>query len=290
MLGRFGIWSRELRFGDAAESVESAAELEQLGFGTLWIPGGAGGDILDTVETMLEATAAAVVATGILNVWMHDAAAVAEAHAALDEAHAGRFLLGLGISHAPLIDSDETGLRYAKPLETMTAYLDALDAHAPAGTRPQRVLAALAPKMVELAGRRTLGVHPYMVPVEHTRWVRGVLGDDRLVATELSVVLEPEVERARDEARLDLGLYLTLPNYVNTWRRFGFTETDFEAGGSNRLIDALYARGSAGEVADRVREHLDAGASHVCLRVVTNDLERLPRTEWRELASALQRG
>jgi probable F420-dependent oxidoreductase len=290
MLGRFGIWSRELRFGDAAESVESAAELEQLGFGTLWIPGGAGGDILDTVETMLEATAAAVVATGILNVWMHDAAAVAEAHAALDEAHPGRFLLGLGISHAPLIDSDETGLRYAKPLETMTAYLDALDAHAPAGTRPQRVLAALAPKMVELAGRRTLGVHPYMVPVEHTRWVRGVLGDDRLVATELSVVLEPEVERARDEARLDLGLYLTLPNYVNTWRRFGFTETDFEAGGSNRLIDALYARGSAGEVADRVREHLDAGASHVCLRVVTNDLERLPRTEWRELASALQRG
>jgi probable F420-dependent oxidoreductase len=290
MLGRFGIWSRELRFGDAAESVESAAELEQLGFGTLWIPGGAGGDILDTVETMLEATAAAVVATGILNVWMHDAAAVAEAHAALDEAHPGRFLLGLGISHAPLIDSDETGLRYAKPLETMTAYLDALDAHAPAGTRPQRVLAALAPKMVELAGRRTLGVHPYMVPVEHTRWVRGVLGDDRLVATELSVVLEPELERARDEARLDLGLYLTLPNYVNTWRRFGFTETDFEAGGSNRLIDALYARGSAGEVADRVREHLDAGASHVCLRVVTNDLERLPRTEWRELASALQRG
>jgi probable F420-dependent oxidoreductase len=265
-------------------------ELEQLGFGTLWIPGGAGGDILDTVETMLEATAAAVVATGILNVWMHDAAAVAEAHAALDEAHPGRFLLGLGISHAPLIDSDETGLRYAKPLETMTAYLDALDAHAPAGTRPQRVLAALAPKMVELAGRRTLGVHPYMVPVEHTRWVRGVLGDDRLVATELSVVLEPELERARDEARLDLGLYLTLPNYVNTWRRFGFTETDFEAGGSNRLIDALYARGSAGEVADRVREHLDAGASHVCLRVVTNDLERLPRTEWRELASALQRG
>jgi probable F420-dependent oxidoreductase len=129
-----------------------------------------------------------------------------------------------------------------------------------------------------------------MVPVEHTRWVRGVLGDDRLVATELSVVLEPELERARDEARLDLGLYLTLPNYVNTWRRFGFTETDFEAGGSNRLIDALYARGSAGEVADRVREHLDAGASHVCLRVVTNDLERLPRTEWRELASALQRG
>jgi probable F420-dependent oxidoreductase len=290
MLGRFGIWSRELRFGEAAESVESAAELEQLGFGTLWIPGGAGGDILGTVETMLEATAEAVVATGILNVWMHDAAAVAETHAALDEAHPGRFLLGLGISHAPLIDSDETGLRYAKPLETMNAYLDALDAHAPPGTRPRRVLAALAPKMVELAGRRTLGVHPYMVPVEHTRWVRGVLGDDRLVATELSVVLEPELERARDEARRDLGLYLTLPNYVNTWRRFGFTEEDFEAGGSDRLVDALYARGAAGEVADRVREHLDAGASHVCLRVVTNDLERLPRAEWRELASALQRG
>jgi probable F420-dependent oxidoreductase len=238
---------------------------------------------------MLRATADAVVATGILNVWMHDAAAVAVTHATLDDRYPERFLLGLGISHAPLVDAEQAG-RYTRPLETMTAYLDALDAHAPAGTQPKRVLAALAPKMVELAGRRTLGVHPYMVPVEHTRWVRGALGGDRLVATELSVVLEPDIARARDEARLDLALYLTLPNYVNTWRRLGFTEPDFEAGGSDRLVEALYALGSAGAVADRVREHLDAGASHVCLRVVTNDLERLPRGEWRELASALQRG
>ena len=259
MLGRFGIWSRELRFGDADESVEAAAELQGLGFGTLWIPGGPGGDILDTVETMLRATDEVMVATGILSVWGHDAAAVATTHAALDDGYPGRFLLGLGISHAPLVDADQPG-RYTRPLETMTAYLDALDSHAPPGTRPQRILAALAPRMVELAGRRTLGVHPYMVPVEHTRWVRAALGPARLVATELSVVLEPDLGRARDEARLDLALYLTLPNYVKPGgaRLRGGRVPD---GGSNRLVDALYALGSAGHVADRAREHLDAGAT-----------------------------
>ena len=285
-LGVVGIWSRELRFGDPAEAVEAAAELEELGYGALWVPGGAGGQVLDTVATMLGATRAVVVATGILNVWAHEPREVARIHAELDRSHPERFLLGLGISHAPLVDAEQSG-RYRRPLETMRAYLDALDAHAPAGARPARVVAALAPKMTALAGERTLGVHPYMVPVEHTRLVRTMLGDERLVAPELSVVLEADAERGRREARADLALYLTLPNYTNTWRRLGFSDADLRDGGSDRLIDALYAVGSVEQVARRVRAHIQAGADHVCLRVVTNALERLPRAEWRALADAV---
>jgi probable F420-dependent oxidoreductase len=285
-LGEVGIWSRELRFGDPVEAVEAAAELEELGFGALWIPGGDGGTVLDTVATMLRATRRAVVATGILNVWAHDPEEVARVQAELDHDHPGRFLLGLGVGHAPIVDAHEPG-RYRKPVATMRAYLDALDEHSAADAAPARVVAALAPRMIALARERTLGVHPYMVPVSHTRFVREALGPGRLVAPELSVVLEPDLGRARREARQDLALYLTLPNYTNTWLRLGFTDADLADGGSERLIDALYALGSAGQVAARVREHRDAGADHVCLRVVTNTLERLPRAEWRELAAAL---
>lgn len=285
-LGAVGIWSRELRFGEPAEAVEAAAELEHLGYGALWIPGGAGGPVLETVEAMLRATRQVVVATAILNVWAHDPAEVAGVHADFDRDHPERFLLGLGVSHAPLVDAEEPG-RYRRPLATMRAYLDALEAHAPSGSRPARVLAALGPRMVELARERTLGDHPYLVPVEHTRFVRQALGPDLIVAPELSVVLEPDLERARHEARKDIAFYFTLPNYTNTWKRFGFTDSDLADGGSERLIDALYALGSAEQVAARVREHHDAGADHVCLRVVTNDLERLPRAEWRELAGAV---
>ena len=281
-----GIWSRELRFGDPAESVEAAAELEELGYGALWIPGGSGGTILDTVRTMLAATSNVVVATGILSLWGHEPQEVAETHAALDDSFPERFLLGLGVSHAPIVDAEQEGL-YRKPLTKMREYLDALDSYAPAGTRPARVIAALAPKMIALAGARTLGVHPYMVPVEHTRFVRGALGEGPLVAPELSVVLQPDRNRALHEARIDLALYLALPNYVATWERLGFGDDDFHDRGSDRLVAALYALGSADDVAARVREHHEAGADHVCLRVVTNQLERLPREEWRLLAEAV---
>jgi probable F420-dependent oxidoreductase len=286
VLGRYGIWARELRFGDPNEAVEAAAELEDMGFSALWIPGGGGGDVLDCVETMLAATKSATVATGILNVWAHEPADVAATEARLDAAHGGRFLLGLGVGHARLVDADTPG-RYTRPVETMAAYLDSLDAHTPPHTSPTRVLAALAPRMVALAGRRTAGVHPYMTTVEHTRWVRGELGTEAIVAPALGVVLAGDLDRARAEARLDLALYLTLPNYARTWLRLGFTDGDLADGGSDRLVDALYGLGSAGRVAERVHEHLDAGASHVCLRVVTNQLERLARDEWRALAAAL---
>lgn len=235
---------------------------------------------------MLQSTRHATVATGILNVWAHEPADVAATEARLDAGYGGRFLLGLGIGHARLVDADAPG-RYARPVETMARYLDALDASSPAGARPARVLAALAPRMVELAGQRGLGVHPYMTPVEHTTWVRDELGSGAIVATALGVVLEPDLDRARAEARRDLALYLTLPNYVRTWRRLGYTDADLAGGGSDRLVDALYGLGSPARVAERVHEHLEAGATHVCLRVVTNQPERLARGEWRDLAAAL---
>jgi probable F420-dependent oxidoreductase len=286
VLGPRGIWARELRFGDPVEAVEAAAELEDLGFSALWIPGGGGGDVLDCVETMLRATTTATVATGILNIWGHDAADVAATEARLRARHGERFLLGLGVGHARLVDADAPG-RYARPVVAMAAYLDALDAFATTGAPPVRVVAALAPRMVELARRRTSGVHPYMTTIEHTRWVRGELGSDAIVAPALGVVLEPDPRRARSAARQDLALYLTLPNYVRTWLRLGFTEDDLAGGGTDRLVDALYAHGTAEQVAARVGEHREAGASHVCLRVVTNQLERLPRAEWRTLGAAL---
>ena len=287
-LGPVGIWSAQLRFGDPVQALEAAAELDELGFGALWVPD-IGGPVLETVRSLLGATSRAVIATGILNVWMHAAAEVAEGHAEIEREHPGRFLLGLGISHAPVVDADEPG-RYRRPLTTMREYLDALDA-APAGPPRPRVLAALGPKMVALAGERTDGIHPYLVPVEHTALVREALGPNRIVAPALSVVLEADRHRALDIARADIGaMYLGLPNYTNNWLRLGFTEDDLAGGGSDRLLEALYALGSAEQIAERVRAHLDAGADHVCVRAITahaDDATRLPVEDWRELAPAL---
>ncbi len=287
-LGPVGIWSRQLRYGDPAEALDAAAELDELGYGALWIPD-VGGPVLETARALLRASRRAVVATGILNIWMHEPGEVARDHATLDRDHPGRFLLGLGVGHAPVIDAIEPG-RYRRPLATMRAYLDALDAAAPADSRPARVLAALAPRMVALAGARTLGVHPYLVPPEHTSQLRAALGPDRIVAPALSVVLDDDRVRARDVARRDLAGYLALPNYTNAWRRLGFADGDLSSGGSDRLVEALYALGPLDAVAGRLAEHRAAGADHVCVRVVTghpDDAERLPRQEWRELAALL---
>jgi probable F420-dependent oxidoreductase len=287
-LGRVGIWSRELLFGEAGDMREGAAELEELGYGALWVPGGFDGPLLEICADQLAATREVVVATGILNVFGHDPAAVARGQARIDEAHPGRFLLGIGVGHAKFLDA-RARERSRRPLAVIAEYLDALDRHAPAGRDPARVVAALAPRMVQLARERTLGVHPYMVPVAHTAEVRAALGEGPLVATELSVVLGADRDDLRARARADLALYLTLPNYVRTWGRLGFGEDDLADGGSDRLVDAIYALGTVEHVSARLREHLAAGADHVCLRVVTNAPmaganERLPREAWRELA------
>lgn len=288
-LGRLGIWARELRFGARDDMCAGAAELEQLGFGAIWVPGGYDGPLLEICAEQLAATSEIAVATGILNVFGHDPADVAREHAGIDERFSGRFLLGIGVGHAKFLDA-EAQERSRRPLAVISEYLDALERHAPAGTAPARAVAALAPRMVQLAKERTLGIHPYMVPVEHTAEVRAALGAGPLVLTELSVVLGDDLFELRARAREDLALYLTLPNYVRTWERLGYGGDDLADGGSDRLVDALYALGSVSQVGERVGEHLAAGADHVCLRVVTNAPmlgadEPLPRAQWRQLAA-----
>ncbi|HEV3264546.1 MAG TPA: LLM class F420-dependent oxidoreductase [Acidimicrobiales bacterium] len=284
-LGKVGIWSGEFRSKKAGDAGETAAELEGLGFGALWIPGGAGGDIFGVVARVLDGTRTLPVATGILNVWMHDATEVAAEHARISAAHPDRFLLGLGVSHAMSVEA--TGRPYERPRSVMVHYLDELDAAKTPVGKEERALAALGPKMLELARDRSAGAHPYLTTPEHTRWARTVLGEGPLLAPEQMVVLESDPTAARAVARTMLALYLQLPNYTNNMLRFGFTEVDLADGGSDRLIDGHIAWGGIEAIAGRVREHLDAGADHVCIQVLTGSRDRYPLAEWRELAAIL---
>jgi probable F420-dependent oxidoreductase len=280
-----GIWSGALRYGDPAASAEAAAELEQLGYSALWVPD-VGGDVFGAVANLLGATSTATIATGILNLWMHTAEETASAHAALTAEHGDRFLVGIGVSHAPLIDATEAG-RYRKPYQQMVSYLDGLDAATPPLTPDRRALAALGPKMLELARDRTAGVHPYLVTPEHTGLARAAVGPAALVAPEQAIVLETDPAAARELARLHLSGYLALPNYANNWRRLGFTEDDIAGGGSDRLVDALVAWGDEDAIAARVQEHRHAGADHVCVQVIVADRRALTRDEWRRVAPAI---
>ena len=282
-IGAIGIWSMELRRSEPEVAVEAARELEALGYSTLWFPGGSGGAVLERAGELLAATRRAVVATGILNVWMHDPADVAAGHAELAAAHPGRFLLGVGIGHAPQLEPGQ----WKRPLTTMRAYLDALDAAAKPVPASERILAALGPKMLALAAERSLGTHPYLVTADHTRVAREALGPGPLVAPEQAVALEADPDRARALGRQHLARYLPLPNYTNNWLRLGYTEDDLRDGGSDRLVDGLVAWGDEAAIAARVREHLDAGADHVCLQVLGGTLEAPPLEQWRALAAPL---
>ncbi|MBI2710526.1 MAG: LLM class F420-dependent oxidoreductase [Actinobacteria bacterium] len=280
-----GIWSSGLRYGDAAQAADAAAELDELGYTAVWIPD-VGGDVFAALVNLLGATTRMVVATGILNLWMHTPAETASARAELLADHPGRLMLGLGVSHAPLIDSQEPG-RYRKPLTRMREYLDELDAAAPPVPRDERVLAALGPKMLELARERARGAHPYLAPPVNTARARATLGDGPLLCPEQPVVLEADPSEARRVARFHLATYLGLPNYDRNHLRNGFTEDDLRNGGSDRLVDHLVAWGDEEAVRARVQEHRDAGADHVCVQVLTDDRTGLPRDAWRRLAPAL---
>jgi probable F420-dependent oxidoreductase len=278
-----------LRFGDAAERVEAAAELEALGYRALWVPGGVGGDVFGDCRTLLDATSHVTVATGILNLWMHEPADVATGHAALRADHPGRFLLGIGSSHSRLVDAQEPG-RYTRPVATTRRYLDDLDRAEPPVPVAERVLAALGPRMLELARDRTRGSHPYLATPDHTRFAREVLGTGPLLLPEQPVVLETDPARARELGRAHFTIYLQLPNYTNNLLRVGFTDADFADGGSDRLIDGVVAWGDEAAIARRVRAHFDAGADHVCIQVVTGSpggVAAFPREQWRALAPAL---
>ncbi|MGW1603677.1 LLM class F420-dependent oxidoreductase [Streptomyces eurythermus] len=269
-VGRYGVWSFELRSEDPArrgELDEAAAELEELGYGAIWL---GGNSTADHAAPLIGATRGVVVGTSIQSVWQQDAATTAAGFAGLEAAAPGRFALGLGVSHGPLVKD------YRRPYAAMVEYLDELDrAGVPA---ERRVLAALGPRMLELSRDRAAGAIPYLTTPEHTERAREILGAGPLLAPELKVVLESDPARARETARAYLARYLELPNYTNNFLRLGFTEADVADGGSDRLIDAVFAWGDEARIRERVTAFHEAGADHVALQVVTaNTGEVLPR-------------
>ena len=267
-----GIWSSELRYGDAAEAADATAELESLGYTAVWVPD-VGGDLFGVLDRLLAATTTVTVATGILNIWRQEATATNAWWAAQSPADQERTLLGLGVSHGPLI-----GDAWRKPLAVMRDYLDAIEVPA-----PHLCLAALGPRMLELARDRMAGAHPYLVTPEHTATARETLGDGPLLAPEQGVVLETDPETARDVARHMLAGYATMPNYANSWLRLGFTDEDVRTL-SDGLVDALVAWGDVDRIAARVAEHRAAGADHVCIQVIQAPRKPAPREAWRALA------
>jgi len=272
-LKRVGVWSIGLRTEDPAalDGVrEAAAELERLGYGALWL---GGSPHPDHAVPLLEVTERIVVATGIFRIWDEEASSIAAKHAELTKHHPGRFLLGLGASHSALIS------QYAKPYSAMVSYLDELDT---AGVpKDERVLAALGPRMLELAGARSLGAHPYLVTPEHTATARATLGDGPLLAPEIKIAAD------REQARGHLAIYLQMPNYTRNLLRSGFTEEDLADGGSDRLIDATFAIGGPQVARERIEAFFDAGADHAVIQVVATDRTNLPLDQWRELAEVL---
>lgn len=273
-----------MRYGNPAEAADAAAELDGLGFTALWIPD-VGGPVLDSVDSLLTATEKTMIATGILNLWMHEPADVAARYATLTDTHGERFLLGIGVSHAPLIDSKEPG-RYRRPLAATKAFLDGLDAAARPVPPANRVLAALGPKMLQLSATRAAGAHPYLVTPDHTKGAREVLGEGPLLLPEQTVVLTDDRDEARAIGTDWLRSYLALPNYANNLLRSGFTEDDVSSV-SDRLFDAIIAWGDEEAIKRRVDEHHAAGANHVCIQVITADPQEFPRETWRRLAAAL---
>jgi probable F420-dependent oxidoreductase len=268
-IGPVGVWSFALDEQPAEGERSFAHEVEALGFGALWYPESIGSkEAFSRAGVLLAATGAITVATGIASIWARDAFAMAAGARALAEAYPGRFLLGVGVSHAPSVAA--RGHVYAHPLERMRDYLDAMDAaryDAPGDLRPPRVLAALGDGMLGLAADRADGAHSYFVPVEHTARARAVLGPGPLLAVEQTAVLETDAAAAREIARDFARHYLELPNYADNLRRLGYSAEDVAGGGSDRLIDAVIVHGDEDAIAARVRAHLDAGADHVCLQL-----------------------
>lgn len=252
-LGRFGVWT----FG--AVKPEQAAEIEKLGYGAVWVGGSPAGD-LSFVEPILEATETLHVATGIVNVWTAPADQVAESYHRIEKAHPNRFLLGIGIGHPEHTDE------YRKPYDVLVEYLDALDAAKVPTSR--RVIAALGPKVLKLAAQRSAGAHPYLTTPEHTAQAHELIGPSVYLAPEHKVVLSTDAAEARKVGRDTIDFYLNLSNYLNNWKRLGFTDEDIAKPGSDKLIDALVAHGTPEAIAARLTEHLDAGADHVTIQVL----------------------
>jgi probable F420-dependent oxidoreductase len=281
-----GLWTMTLDAKDAGESADIASEIESMGYSALWIPEAYGRESFTNAGLLLADTTSLIVATGIANIWARDAVASANASKTLTAAYDDRFVLGLGVSHEPLVNGMR-GHAYQTPYVAMREYLLAMDQSymlaAEGSARSARVIAALGPKMLELAGTLTDGAHPYLVTPAHTAQARSLLGE-KFLGVEQAVVLGQNREESLRRAHEHLEFYTGLPNYRNSWRRQGFSDDDMVRGGSERLCDALVAQGDEGSVLARVREHLDAGADHVCLQVLGADFGQVPLEEWRRLA------
>jgi probable F420-dependent oxidoreductase len=268
-LGRFGVFGR-------GATGEQAQEIERLGYGTIWV-GGSPPAELSFVEPLLEPTTSLKVATGIVNIWTAAAKPVAESFQRINTAYPGRFLLGIGVGHP------EAHAEYRKPYDALASYLDELDEFGvPAN---QRVLAALGPRVLKLSAARTAGAHPYLTTPEHSAQAREIIGPSALLLPEHKVVLTTDTEKARAIGRKAVDIYFNLTNYVSNWKRLGFTDEDVTKPGSDKLIDAVVAYGSPGDVAKRLSEHLQAGANHVAIQVLGGSERLLPTLS--ELAGPL---
>ena len=290
-LGRVGVWTGQLDFSSADVVREAAREVEALGYRALWTGEAVGREVLSAAQLLLASTDSLIVATGIANIWARDALAMAAGQLALGEAYPDRFVLGIGVSHKPLLDV--RGEDYRTPLTFMREYLAGMDhgydvyRAVPPANRPPRLLAALGPKMLALAGERADGAHTYFVPPEHTATAREILGADRLLVPEQVCVLSEDPTVAREIARRHTASYLRLSNYTANLQRFGFEPDEFADGGNDRLVDTICVWGTPDAIAARVKAHLDAGADHVALQILVDDRRGLPRREWAELAPTL---
>ncbi|WP_256726102.1 TIGR03620 family F420-dependent LLM class oxidoreductase [Streptomyces sp. MNU77] len=272
---------------DRAEARDAATELEELGYGAIWLGGSPGGNPradLVTASAVLSATSRITVATGCVSIWDRPPARLAATYHALPERQRNRLLVGLGVSHA------EIAGQYHEPYQALRSYLDALDAADPPLPSTARIIGAHGPQMTRLAAARTTGVHPYLVGPSHTAWARSMLGEGPLLALEQTVVPHTDAETARATARAVLAPYLGLRNYRSAWLRGGFAVEDLSGGGSDRLIDELFAWGKPDEIAARLTEHHRAGADRIAVQVATDSLDTFARQAWRDLAPVLLAG
>src|SRR5919201_1746352 len=287
-IGPIGVWAHDVERFTASAARDYARAIESLGFGALWIPESLGSkEIFAHASLLLGATERLVVASGIANIWARDAVAMANGARTLVDAYPDRFLLGLGVSHAPTVKM--RGHEYARPVEHMSAYLEAMDAAPYVGPKVEvpRVLAALGPRMLRLASECSLGAHPYFVPVEHTNVARKELGPGPLLAVEQAVVLADDAAAGREAAHRHMKRYLDLENYTNNLRRLGWGDGDLRDGGSDRLVDAVVAWGDPNAVDDRVGAHRSRGADHVCLQVLRVDIKAPPIADIERLAKVV---
>jgi probable F420-dependent oxidoreductase len=289
-LGNVGAWSFDVERLAAADARAYARDLETLGVPVLWIPESLGSkEVFAHSAILLAATKRLVIATGIANIWARDPVAMANGQRALSDAFPDRFLLGVGVSHAPVLKARSHAATYERPLEHMREYLEAMDKAPYTGKQVEtaRVIAALGPKMLRLSAEHAMGAHPYFVPVEHTTLARTALGAGPLLAVEQAAVLSTDPSVARVTARRHMKRYLELDNYTNNLRRLGWSDADLANGGSDALVDAIVAWGDASTIRRRVDDHLERGADHVCIQVIRVDLNAPVEQEWRALAPAV---